>query len=402
MLQVDGKPFVIKGMNYAPVPIGVLPGQDPFGDYFIPEYANVWKPDIDNIRKAGVNVIKLYAGNPQRNAGETGTAGAWKQFLDYCWNGGKDPIYVVMFSFTVGDVIKNGGTGLDGYMDDYKKLVLSTVEHPAVFGYIIGNEIFDGVTGSAQFWINFGKLIDAAETAGLSVGKKPFLTTATKDDLAMQNGSPTIKLGEKSGRLKNLDAWSVNVYRGPELGGSGDSPFTQYADLMKQLGLIKPLILGEWGTPHTTREVPYYGQNTIDHLIDLDTVPPNLIGPGMPYFDAKEVGPYLTGLWNVITGNVGAKNAQVCVGGFIFEWSDEYWKAGNQFRSKQVGGPDPNFMKSKYAGSYEDEAGFGVTSDVDASAYGLGRPDIWRKPFKGYQAVTTFYNASSHSGGELY
>jgi hypothetical protein len=99
-LKLNGQPFVVKGMNYSPVPIGTAPGFVPYGDYFIPYYANVWKPDVDNMRAAGINVIKLYAGNPDLNAGAPGTAGNWKAFLDYCYNGGNKPIYVVMFSYT--------------------------------------------------------------------------------------------------------------------------------------------------------------------------------------------------------------------------------------------------------------------------------------------------------------
>jgi hypothetical protein len=108
-LKLNGQPFVIKGMNYSPVPIGTAPGIIPYGDYFVPNYTNVWKPDIDKMRDAGINVIKLYAGNPDLNAGLPGTAGNWKQFLDYCYNGGRKPIYVVMFSYTQGGVIAQGG-----------------------------------------------------------------------------------------------------------------------------------------------------------------------------------------------------------------------------------------------------------------------------------------------------
>jgi hypothetical protein len=406
MLKVDGKPFVIKGMNYAPVPIGVVPGDPPHGDYFTPNFANVWKPDIDKMREAGINVIKLYAGDPGKNAGQPDSGGNWKAFLDYLWNNGNRPVYVIMFSYTQGGVIANGENPrfpadvklFGAYMQHYKEMVASTVKHPAVFGYMIGNEIFDATAANAQFWVNFGKLIDAAVKAGTDVGKKPFITTALTDVVGYW---PAIELGEQSGQVKNIDAWSINIYRGPELGGSGNSPFTTYAALMKQLGLKKPMILGEWGTPHTTRPAPgKYGQDVREPCINLDDVPPNDIGAGRPYFDAKEVGAFLNGLWDVIKGNVGAKNAQVCVGGFIFEWSDEYYKAGEQFRSKQVG--NPNFVGGSFAGSYGDEAGYGVTSDVDASAYGLGRPNITRTLFKGYHEMKKFYNASSHTGGELY
>ena len=182
VLQLNGEPFVIKGMNYSPVPTRGQPRYVPYGDYFIPYYANVWKPDLDKIREAGINVIKLYGGNPDLNAGAPGTAGNWKDFLDYCYNGGNRPVYVVMFSYTQGGVIKDGGRGLDDYITQYEKLVKSTVKHPAIFGYAIGNEIFDSVSQSTQFWINFGKLIDAAHGAGVSQGENPFLITAITDD----------------------------------------------------------------------------------------------------------------------------------------------------------------------------------------------------------------------------
>jgi len=52
-LKLNGQPFVAKGMNYSPVPIGTAPGFVPYGDFFIPYYANVWKPDVDKMRAAG-------------------------------------------------------------------------------------------------------------------------------------------------------------------------------------------------------------------------------------------------------------------------------------------------------------------------------------------------------------
>ena len=89
------------------------------------------------------------------------------------------------------------------------------------------------------------------------------------------------------------------------------------------------------------------------------------------------------------------------MGGFVFDWCDEYWKAGANYYNVQVGGPDGRFKPTNFAGNYEDEAGFGVTSAVNQSSYGKGK-NISRRLFKGYEAVKDFYNASSHSGGELY
>ena len=401
-LKLNGQPFVIKGMNYSPVPIGTAPGFVPYGDYFIPYYTNVWKPDVDNMRAAGINVIKLYAGNPDLNAGAPGTAGNWRAFLDYCYNGGNKPIYVVMFSYTQGGVIAQGGTGFNDYIRQYDELVKSTVKHPAVFGYLVGNEIFGGVTQNSQFWTNFGRLIDAAQGAGLSQGQNPFLMTAINDEFTPQTSWPAIKFGEQSGKLRNLDSWCINIYRGPEFGGTGNSVFTQYLALMNsfQAPLRKPLVLGEWGTPHTTRPSQIYGQSSTQPVTNLDAVPQSQMGQGQPYFDAQPVATFLTTQWNTIKVNLKAGPDQVCVGGFIFDWCDEYWKGNNN--SVQLGGPDGSFKGGAFAGSYYDEAGFGVASAVDQSAYGQGKPNISRSLFKGYNAVKTFYNASSESGGDLY
>lgn len=400
-LQLNGQLFAIKGMNYSPVPIGAAPEFIPYGDYFIPYYANVWRPDIDKMRQAGINVIKLYAGNPDLNAGTPGSGGNWKPFLDYCYNGGNNPIYVVMFSYTQGGVIAQGGNGLNDYIRQYDKMVKSTVSHPAVFGYMIGNEIFDGVTQNPQFWLNFGRLIDAADGAARAqTGEGAFLMTATNDNFTPQNPWPAIALGEQSRKLRHLDAWCINIYRGPDFGGVGNSVFTQYAALMQSLSVIKPLLLGEWGTSHTTRDERTYGNADKGPVINLDDVPESKMGPGHPYFDAQPVATFLNTQWDTIKGNIGAASGQVCVGGFIFDWSDEFWKGGN--KDRQLGGPDGSFKGGAFAGSYYDEAGFGVTGAVDQSTYGQGKPNISRALFKGYNAVNVFFNASSHSGGELY
>jgi hypothetical protein len=167
-----------------------------------------------------------------------------------------------------------------------------------------------------------------------------------------------------------------------------------------QTPLKKPLILGEWGTPHTTRPIGVYGQSATQPVSNLDDVPESQMGTGQPYFAAQPVATFLTTQWNTIKINLKAGPNQVCAGGFIFDWCDEYWKAGNNFM--QIGGPSAGFQGGAFAGGYWDEAGFGVTSAVDQSTYGQGKPNISRRLFKGYGAVKTFYNAASDLGDELY
>lgn len=409
-LLLNGTRMVIKGMNYSPVPTGTAPSIQPYGDYFVPEYSNVWTPDLQNMRAAGVNAIKLYAGNPGLNAGAPGSGGNWKAFLDACYNGGTNPIYVVMFSYVQGEVIAAGGAAYNQYVTDYQNMVRSTVTHPAVLGYCVGNEIFGGtVTTNPTFWRNFGALLNAARAAGQSQGVIPFLMTATNDNYTPADSWPAIKLGEASGRLGSLNAWGINVYRGPLFGGAGNSVFLQYQQLMASLNKTKPLIIGEWGTPHSTRpasEPPmqpgYYGGPVGPVApINLDTIPQNQMGQGQPYFAATTTSQFLTTLWQTMKANIGAGTNQVCVGGFIFDWCDEYWKPTGEPNTQHVGGPDQSFHGGAFAGGYADEAWYGITSAVDQSLYG-GPTPISRTLFSAYAGVQAFYTSATHLGTPLY
>lgn len=160
------------------------------------------------------------------------------------------------------------------------------------------------------------------------------------------------------------------------------------------------MILGEWGTPHTTRPSNIYGKSAKEPVTNLDDVLESQMGTGQPYFDAVPVAKFLNTQWDTIKANLAAGSNQVCVGGFIFDWCDEYWKGGNN--NVQVGGPNDGFQGSAFAGGYWDEAGFGVTGAVSQTLYNGGPTPIARALFKGYYATKVFFNASSQSGGELY
>jgi hypothetical protein len=53
-LLVNGEPFIIKGVNYSPVPIGIDPeGTSPYGDYFTGEYSPIYERDLPLLREIG-------------------------------------------------------------------------------------------------------------------------------------------------------------------------------------------------------------------------------------------------------------------------------------------------------------------------------------------------------------
>ena len=173
------------------------------------------------------------------------------------------------------------------------------------------------------------------------------------------------------------------------------------------------MILGEWGTPHSTRPASdppvqpgYYGATGTAAVapINLDDHSPRIRWARIkPYFAATTTSEFLTTQWQTIKANIGAGTNQVCVGGFIFDWCDEYWKAqpNNPNPTVQLGGPDQNFQGGAFAGGYWDEAWFGITSAVDQSQYGGGNPNIIRTPFAAYAAVQAFYTSTTHLGSPL-
>jgi hypothetical protein len=296
-ILVNGNRFVFKGVNYSPVPIGAKPEFPPHGDYFIPYYENVWKADIDLMRAAGVNSIRLYAGNPDRNAGAPGSSGYWKAFLDYLYNSNNRPIYVFMTSYLDQAGVEHGDVSL--FEKQWAQLVKSTANHPAVVGYTVGNEIFGPASKDPKsaFWKNYGKILQAAYRAGLSVGKPPFLIAAINDEPAGFTPNqywPVIKAGEESKQIAHLNGWAINVYRGPDFGEPGNNPIPNYRNQMDKLGK-KPLLIGEFGTPHSTRTPEVYSKGApgTPPIVELDSVQANQFAKGQPYEGGRSQGDFL-------------------------------------------------------------------------------------------------------------
>jgi len=62
-LVVDGEPFLVKGICYSPVPIGENTAFPPYGDYFTPEFAYIWRRDLRLIKAMGANTLRIYGWN---------------------------------------------------------------------------------------------------------------------------------------------------------------------------------------------------------------------------------------------------------------------------------------------------------------------------------------------------
>lgn len=57
----DGQPFLVQGVNYAPIPPGSLPmAATQWGDVFHSDWSHLHDRDVPLLRAAGVNSIRVY------------------------------------------------------------------------------------------------------------------------------------------------------------------------------------------------------------------------------------------------------------------------------------------------------------------------------------------------------
>ncbi|HEX8998769.1 MAG TPA: hypothetical protein VGB07_02645, partial [Blastocatellia bacterium] len=104
----------LKGVCYSPCPMNGSNSYGPnIGDWFWDSYSGtgysitgwsaLWARDLPNIRALGANTLRVYS-MLSRQLNDDGTfPSPWNSghlfthtaFLDECWNGGVDPIYVL-------------------------------------------------------------------------------------------------------------------------------------------------------------------------------------------------------------------------------------------------------------------------------------------------------------------
>lgn len=302
----DKRQFFLEGMNYEPTQIGGAAQWSPFNDFFYTNTNDTWRPlwkrDAPLMRAMGVNVVRNYgmwkwepgfAQSPDQPTANIGTAEFWDKmnwdadaaaekdtqfcavgsytfkhpthmdFLDMMWNGGVDPIYVWIGISLPKEAVDTNVPNKD--LADYRQFYLHTAkwlakkygDHPAVMGFVVGNEI--GNTAKVQtsmFW----KLInDLHQVVKASAPDK--LTATTFHDTP--DYALTITQGEYKGftgpQVYEPDVWGFNPYTNPSLPEATLDRYRKNVVVgceQRDGGpCVKPLIWGEWGVPANTREV---------------------------------------------------------------------------------------------------------------------------------------------------
>ena len=278
--------FHVQGICYSPTPIGMAGDIPPYGDLFTTTYSNLWERDFPHLRNMGANVIRNYGW----------TIGAdHTPFLDQAYNAGEQPLYVLVNRWVNPATDWNNNQAIDTLITEWEAIAEECKNHPAIMGFLSGNEvnIQNGNGYNSGFWSAMNQIASAVKNKA----PNKLVSIAITDALDQVNLYDSI--------LPNIDFWSLQVYRGHSFG----SLFADYAARSS-----KPLVITEFGYDS------FDGRKKTEYSRQA----------ALPA-DAME------NLWLEIKDN-----AAITSGGCVFEYADEWWKAGSSYShntSSQWSGP---------------------------------------------------------------
>ncbi|MDD5347204.1 MAG: hypothetical protein PHT59_01175 [Candidatus Omnitrophica bacterium] len=291
-LIVANRPYIVKGVCYNPIPIGLNQDYDWWSDPYKP-----WLVDGKLMQEMGINTIRVYrtGENPEsvkqvirdlyENFGIRTILGHWLGFWEYpC------PLY-----------------GDKEFHERIKKEVLDMVaaykDEPGVLLWILGNENNYSCLGHVNPWSTEEIDREADPQKQKCLRAKIYYSFINELAQEIHKLDPDHPVALGNGELVMLDAakqYSPDVdlvaciiYRGKTFG-----------NLFKSLKVTfdKPLLLSE------------FGADAYDALKQKEA-------QDMQAF-------FLEAQWRQIYDNLaaGKKGEGNCVGGTMFEWSDEWWK----------------------------------------------------------------------------
>jgi len=291
-LIVNGKPYIVKGVCYNPIPIGKNHEYDWWSDPGKP-----WLVDGKLMKDMGVNTIRLYQAhdNPQKvregirdlyeRYGIRTILGDWLGFWEYpC------PFYADKT-----------------FQDKVKKEVLEMVNlyknEPGILLWILGNENNYSCMGLVNKWSSDD--IDKEPDPQKQKAMRARVYYSYVNDIAKEihkidpNHPVALGNGELIGLefakevCTDIDLIACIIYRGKTFGNLFNS---------LKLTFDKPVLLSEFGADAYDAYLEKEDQNTQAFFLESQ--------------------------WRQIYENLASheEGAGNCIGGTDFEWTDEWWK----------------------------------------------------------------------------
>ncbi len=353
-IMLNGRPFFVKGVNYSPTPVGGTFNWSPFGDWFTWPWHDIYERDLPKLRELGANSIRVYAWyafEPSNHNYAHFDALDFKgppaadhtDFLNKAWNSGKDPIYVMISIpldrgrlFYAGKDrarIKDSEKVYQFYKLTTKWAAEQYGHHPAVMGFCIGNECNEESKKPASdlFWQRLNVLAQIAKAAA----PEKLVTTAWYPHAPAHFKKFPLLL-----RNEYLDIISVNFY--------DDGPrYAPYWKVVKKLmldeGCIKPFLVTEFGAPASIHDSAGRSRET-------------------PESDDMQ-SRWISDSWKSIMDHAvpDGPKGPICSGGYVFEWSDEWWKTNDKY-GKAATQDTSRVKKSFLPSGWLDEEWFGLNT----------------------------------------
>ena len=222
-----------------------------------------------------------------------------------------------------------------GYGGDAASVVTARVNavknHPAILGWVLGNEWnYNGLYTSLSHADALARINEAAALVKAADTTHPIIT--------VYGELPTT---QTLGAMPDIDVWGINAYRGISFGDL----FTTW-----QSRSDKPMFLSEYGADA-------YNAN-------------------LPGYDPMSQAQATRALTQELLQHSSALANGVALGGTLFEWADEWWKAGNP-NTQEAGGAAPG------GGPYPDQT-------FNEEYWGI--VDIDRTPRPAYDELKSLYN----------
>jgi len=182
--------------------------------------------------------------------------------------------------WVLNDVYTYGGDSVESVVSR----VRSVMDHPAILMWTVGNE-----------WNYNGLYVGLSQTAALDrVRSAVRLIKETDPTRPVATVYGEVPSNSVVSQLDVVDIWGINSYRGINFG----SLFDTFAARSE-----KPMFFGE------------YGADAFNALVNRE--------------DQEAQARATTALTEEIVGRSSVRAEGTCLGGFVFEFADEWWKDGN-------------------------------------------------------------------------
>lgn len=356
-LIVDGKPYAIKGVCYSPVPKGGTYPNDLLTQHPTPENLDIIKKDFQMMQAAGINTIRVYVPLLHR------------KILDLLQEYHLHVIVPVSNSYSINQ-------------DEIRNIITLLKDEPTTLFWEIGNECnlnyFNtvcpthregiGLIGLADFTQKTAatiKDVDSAHPISLSLGRP------SDEQVAIE--MPIFNA------IENIDFYGLNFYNGLSL-----TSICQNWNLLTD----KPFYFSEVGATaynlacngvHEGMQATDVGSfvNELDLYFLFGFLSQKFLSntPEVTVFgeDERAQADGITSLASQIKKNLSTTDPDnFLIGGCIFEWNDEWWKAPwkknpEDFQVHSISGAcladtDGVLSWGPYPDHYFHEEWFGITT----------------------------------------